>query len=217
MKLRLHQEKGLSVLDLLEDLEDSQTPAVIAGIKNLFHSGKNQIIINLTEAKKVSLTVLTELIKLHQAARELNGHITLVGKGELVKQAIDGFSVPPVIKYFATVDAALSSFEEEHKAKPKDVAKKSAIPDPVDDLQKEVHRLQEENKVLTGKVANSSSSELKKVKKENSELKEALKQAEQQLEALLKDRKKPSDVSAATDKINQLEALLEQYTQKDAR
>src|SRR5262245_707314 len=102
MKLKLSAEGEVAILDVLEEVTLENITVLRAGITKLLNSGRQKIVLNLAEAKKLSVETVSEVLKLHQGAPELQNKVVLVGQGELVKQALKSLQPPTPVKYFST-------------------------------------------------------------------------------------------------------------------
>lgn len=210
MKLRLNQERDISILDVLEEVSVQNVSVLRAGVSKLLHSGKNKIILNLVDAKHLAMEVIKEIVSLHLIASELKGEILLVGQADMVRQAIKSFATPPPVRCFATKEAALGAFEQE---KPRPVI--SDKPDPFAEYKAQIAKLEAENKSLKGKLEGRNSDETKKLKQEHSQLQQHAKTLEEQLHALIKERKKPFQMDSLETKISQLETALAEALSKE--
>ena len=65
MKLKLGTEKDVAILEVSEEVNTQNVTILRAGIMKLLNSGRNKIVINLTETQKLSIEVLKDVIKLH--------------------------------------------------------------------------------------------------------------------------------------------------------
>lgn len=212
MKLKLSEEKKITILTISEDVTATNTEIIRAGIVKLLKSGKNRLVLNLVDAQKIPLEVLKLIVKLHSTATELKGSIVLCGQGELLKQAVLSFSNPPTVKYFTNLEAAISSLQDNPNKEPE---KSTAPSSETVQLKEEIKKLENENKTLKGKLQAYNPDEAKKLKAENAELTQKIKLLENQVSQLLKERKKPFDMDSMKSKVTELEAALTDALQKE--
>lgn len=216
MKLKLTQQNNISILDILEEVSLQNVSVLRAGISKILQSGKNRIVLNLIDAKQLSMDILRELIKLNLIAMELKGSIVLVGQGDLVGQAIKSFSSPPSIKYFSSIEAAVRSFTEESSAVTAQAAPKFDPNDPNGELKQKLAQLEAENKSLKAKLeGRANAEELRKLRFENGVFQQQFTAMEEQLQLLIKERKKPFEMEGMTAKITQLETAMSEFLEKE--
>lgn len=198
----------------MEDVSVQNVSVLRAGITKFLQSGKNKIILNLVDAKQLSMDVIREIVKLHMVAAELKGEIVLVGQGDMVKQAILSFSTPPPIRYFPTKEAAIGALSETAS-----VAKTPGEPPPLGDnlaaLKHKLAKLEAENKSLKSKLATCDVTAARKLRFENGVFQQQVKALDEQLKFIAKDRKKPFEMESVQSKIIQLEEALASLLQKE--
>lgn len=211
MRLRLNQERDISLLDVLDDVSVQNVSVLRAGIAKLLSSGKHKIILNLVDAKQLAIEVIREIVKLHQIASELKGEIVLVGQGDMVKQAIKSFPTPPSIRYFSTREAALNALLGEHTEE----APVARIEGPNSELRAHLEKLQTENKKLKEKIAKNNVEEIRKLRFENGVFQQQSMAMEEQLKAIVKERKPAPDSEGTQTKINQIEKSLNEFLVKE--
>ncbi len=204
MKLKLSQEKKVTTLEVTEDITFQNVSVLKAGVVKLLQTGKNRIILNLSGVQAVPMDVIQEIIKLHLTATELGGEIVLVGKGDLVKQAIVSFAKPPPIRYFSTPNAAMEALVETGDAK----LPKGTLASETELLKNEIKKLQTENESLRAKLQGKKADDIKAIQKENAEIKKEMLRMEQEVTRLQKERKKPFDSASMQQRIDELEATL---------
>ncbi len=217
MKLKLDQQNDIGILEIFEEVSKDNVTVLKAGVSKLFKSGKNKIILNLIEAKQLSMDVVQEIVNLHIVASELNGRIVMVGQGDLVKQVIQNYASPPPLKYYSTVDAALRSFVDEKSGTSQQPKEKIDPNDPIGSLKQLIAQLEQENKSLKGKIASLNLDEVKKLKFENGAYNKQLTIMEEQIKTLTKERKKPFELESLNIKIQQLEEALETFIANEAK
>ena len=204
MKLKLSQRKDVAILDVEGDLSIDQVPALRAGIAQFLKSGKNKIVLNLGQAKKLPIEALREILQLQILANELKGSIAIAGKGELVKQAVESFKSPEPIRYYSTAEAAVQSLttptfrEANHPEKA------------ADDYPSRLKSLEQENKILSSQIKRQDLKKLTQLQGENTQLKAELRKLREQVRKLIEERKKPFENAGYETKIRQLEAALDQ-------
>ncbi len=207
MKLKLSNDKDVAILDVMEEVSAQNVSVLRAGIQKLLQSGRNKIIINLSEAQRLDIETIKDIIKLHMAAVELKGDIMLVGQGDLIRQAIKTFSAPPGIKFFEAREAAIAAMSESDTAVA--AVDYSAGGDPHGKLKQQVAKLEAENKALKAKVTLAIADELRKLRFENGIFQTQLWALEEHLHVIRKERKKPYAMETVEAKMKILnEALI---------
>jgi hypothetical protein len=212
MKLRLDQIKDISILEASEDISVHEISILKAGIGKLLKSGKNKIILNLTNAKKLSTEMMEVILHFQSIAFELKGELILVGQGDLVHEVIQKKGKGNYLKFFTSKEAAVSSFDGDLKgtAATKDPALEMSLAD----VKKLVEKAQAENQKL--KSSNSGKgSELKKVLSENALFKRKIRKLEKELEVIKKDHKTPANLDFIDAKIKTVETALFDLLKQD--
>jgi hypothetical protein len=210
----------VAILEVQENVSAENVSVLRAGITKLLKSGKNKIILNLVDAKQVSIEVIRDVIKLHLVAAELKGEIALCGYPDLVAQAVRGFASPPPVKFFVTKEQALASMTGVTQmgapiatgSQQIDYAAMVIDPsDPNAPMRAHLTKLENENKMLKAKVATLDKGELRKLRYENGVFQGMLSSLEEELKSLTKDRKKPTDIESIQTKLNQLENAMGEF------
>jgi len=128
MKIRLKNEKGISILTASQSITESDAAILAAGVRKLLQDGKNRIVIHLPEISKVPAEVIRVLAQLNLAAAELAGQIRLSGLDEAAQKQIHSFSKPPALYCYATEAEALAAFAPPRTEEPLDLVPKPAQP-----------------------------------------------------------------------------------------
>ena len=203
MKLTLEHNKGISVLHVKEDVDIHSVKVLNAGVTNLLKSGKNRIILNMIDVKKLPVEALVEALSLHKLASELGGSIYMVGQGDKIKEALKSIPNPPAVKYFSTPEAALVAFQEELKNEKAATSNASE-----DELKKIYEKLKAENSLLKSKTQGRNNASLKQLQKDNKQLQVKIKILEDQVALLTKEKKKPYELESIQSKIKELEKVI---------
>lgn len=110
MKLKLESVRDISILHVSGSITPENFAILRAGIKKLFSTGKNKIILELPDSATFPTPVLREIAILNLLASELSGQIILAEIAALTRAKIEAFSKPPVVKCFANRNAAIEFF-----------------------------------------------------------------------------------------------------------
>lgn len=202
MDLKLRQLEQAAVLEISGDISAHNVQVLKAGIKKLFHSGKNKIIISLIDTSSIEGEVIRELAMLDVLARELSGKIVLVSDNDELKESVKSFAAPPVIPIFSTVEQAAEY-----------LSKLSADPEEeesVDDLKRQLEAKDKEIKALEARVSMLDPREIKMLKELNADMKSKLKALEKQVDDLQKRKVNPPDEASLLEKITALEKTVKQ-------
>ena len=212
MKLRLDQIKDISILEASEDISSHEINVLKAGIGKLLKSGKNKIILNLTNAKKLSSETMEVILHFQSVASELKGELILVGQGDLVQEVIQKKGKGNYLKFFTSKEAAIASFDGDLKGT--NSAKDPALDLTLAEVKKMVENAQAENQKL--KSSNSSKGgELKKVLSENAFFKRNIRKLEKELEIIKKDHRVPANLDFIESKIKTVETALFDLLKQD--
>lgn len=111
MKLALGAQDGIAVLTGSGEITAHDLDVLRAGIKKLFHSGRNQIILELLDADQLPPDIIRELSRFDLTARELSGRVILAGKNAQLKEQVRKFALPPIIECFDSREAAVQYFK----------------------------------------------------------------------------------------------------------
>jgi hypothetical protein len=115
MKLALSSAEGISVLTGTGQVSVHDLDVLRAGLTKLLKSGRNRIVLELSEAEMIPDGLIRELSKFDMLARELSGRVILAGNNEKLQKRVVQFAEPPVIECFNGKDAALKYFREKDK------------------------------------------------------------------------------------------------------
>jgi hypothetical protein len=200
MKLELKTEKDIQILVVTGPLTEHDIKVLRAGITKLFKSGKNKIILELTDASGLPAEVLRELSVLNLLAREMSGEIVLSNVDAATQQKIKTFAKPPPVLSFPDRASAIESFSPQQE--PEAEGSKA-----LEDKKKEIQALKEQ-------LRNKETSELAKLRKDNAELGAKIKTLEQQLLAMVIERRAPPDAQSYDEKIRSLETQVESLMTK---
>ncbi len=110
MKLKLESVRDISILHVDGPVNPENFAVLRAGIKKLFSTGKNKIILELTDSGTFTTPVLREMAILNLLASELAGQIVLASISPLTRAKIEAFSKPPVVRCFADRNGAIEFF-----------------------------------------------------------------------------------------------------------
>jgi len=110
MKLKLEALRDISILQVAGPVTPENFAILKAGIKKLFGTGKNKIILELPDSGTFPTPVLRELAVLNLLAAELSGQIILAAISPLTRAKIEAFSKPPVVRCFADRAKAMEFF-----------------------------------------------------------------------------------------------------------
>lgn len=206
MKLKLESVRDISVLHVSGSITPENFAILRAGIKKLFSTGKNKIILELPDSATFPTPVLREIAILNLLASELSGQIILAEIAALTRAKIEAFSKPPVVKCFADRKSALEFFypkiadeipEEAPVAPP--VPNGEAVPTPAPTLteeQRNKHKQEFRAKEL-GDIGD--------VRKKLSELEIENKELKIRMAELMVVRRDPPDIDSWREKVAKLE------------
>jgi anti-anti-sigma regulatory factor len=108
VKLKLAHESGVEVLQADGPIRSHDAKVLRAGLSKILKTGKNRIVLALSDHADLSLDVIREIAAFDGLARELSGRIVLAGVDEALKTKIESFAKPPVILSFETREAAVA-------------------------------------------------------------------------------------------------------------
>ncbi|MBI3544926.1 MAG: hypothetical protein HY075_16765 [Deltaproteobacteria bacterium] len=198
MKLKLTKEKDVAILGVLEEVSPANVVVLRAGIANLLKSGRNKIVVNVAAAQSLQLEVIRELAKLHGLAGELGGEVMLVGQGELVSEAARAEPGSISIRFFPTVELALTAMAELGAAANADHA---AGGDPLGKLRAQLAKVEAEHKAVKAQVSRlDNADELRKLRYENGVFARQLAAVEEQLAQLKREHKTPFHANEAAER-----------------
>lgn len=199
MKIQLLQEKSYPVLVVQGEVSSQEVLILRAGLSKLLKNGKNRIILEFTEASKLSQEVLREIAVFNVLARELAGNIVIAGVDPATKARIETYSKPPVVECFVTrfdAAAALAPVAPTDSPPPGTPGPQPAAPTKAD-----ASAGAKSGALKELESQNQLRSELEKLKSRNAEL-------EEQLRVLVITRRDLPDAEAYKDRLRSLEAEL---------
>lgn len=127
MKLKLEALRDVSILQVAGPVTPENFAILKAGIKKLFSTGKNKIILELPDSGTFPTPVLRDLAVLNLLASELSGQIILASIAPLTRAKIEAFSKPPVVMCFSDRTKAMEFF---YPKQPDEVPNKAPAPAP---------------------------------------------------------------------------------------
>lgn len=206
MKAGLSEEQGISILALSEDVTPVNAPVLRSGLTKLLKSGKNKIILDLTKTGKIAGSVLEEIIHIDFIAKQLNGSVILVGRGDLIQEIIKKLPGKITVKYFSTIDAAFDAFGGKHR---------SMVNFTNEELENHLTALKAENTALKERAAKQSADEIKRYRIENAQIGRQIKFAYAHVKDLLRHQTAAGGGEAIQARINEAEKVLFDFLGKD--
>lgn len=208
MKIALRQDSGIAILDVSGDISPKEFTILKAGISKLLRDGKNKIILNLNDSKKLDSDVIREVAIIDVMARELAGRIVISSTDPELKNNIMSFAKPPVVPFLASVDLALDYFK---KMTPDADSEESS-----EEVRKALAAKEKELEALKAQVKLLDPAQITKLKSEKAELQTRCRQLEKQVETFLKNKREPADASGFMEKITTLEETVKKLTAASA-
>lgn len=205
MKIKLQTVGEVHIL-IVAGLDTPENFKVLrAGITQSLKTGKNKIIIELSEPSTVPADVLRELGRFKLLANELAGDIVLAGVTSEIKVKIETFSQPPFTICYENRDKALQHFKG-----PQPTAAQTATPaaSPAPTSAPDAAKLAQQ------KVQAQEGGELGKVRKELEAVKKENEALTKMLAKKFFDRREPEDVQSYQAKIKDLEERLTEILEK---
>lgn len=209
MKIALRREDGIAILDVSGGVDLQSFQVLKAGLSKLLRDGHNRIALNFPEGSGLPSDVIRELAILDVFARELAGQIVLVSINKEVRDSVVLFSKPPVIPIVDTLADAQEFFRRLGAPAEDAEEEAAALRQALDARDKEIKALEARIKLLDPKVVTQ-------LRAQNAELQLKTKELEAQVERLSLDKRKPTDTAGLMEKIEALEASLEQLSKGQA-
>ncbi len=219
MKLKLKSDRDVHILGVIGDLDAKGFAVLRAGITQLFKSGKNKIILDLSESKVLRPEPLRELTHLNRLARELAGEILIAGAQPDVAQELQEAAGTEGVVIVSDLASALRRFRPLVQAavqenEPLVIETSMGAPSQPGTPSQAGARLQEEILALKNQLREKESGDLPNLRRENSILKDQNTQLKVLLERQVIERRSPPDESAYQEKIRNLESQVEEVLQK---
>jgi hypothetical protein len=109
MKLGLGEENGVCVLTGTGEISDHDVQVLKAGLTKLFSSGKNRIVVHITQATVVPPEMSREIAKLDQVARSRGGRVVVSLPAGLpgLRASVEEAAAPADIEVFDSKEAAV--------------------------------------------------------------------------------------------------------------
>ncbi len=110
MEVRINKENGITIVELIGELDGSSAPAAQAQILPLAEPGC-RILLDMSKVPYMSSAGLRMLLSTYRQLASRDGHIVLVGLSEDIQ---DTMSVTGFLKFFttcATVDSGLAALQ----------------------------------------------------------------------------------------------------------
>lgn len=215
MKLKLESVRDISVLHVSGAITLENFAILRAGIKKLFSTGKNKIILELPDSASFPTPVLREIAILNFLAAELSGQIILAEIAALTRAKIEAFSKPPVVKCFSNRNLATEFFypkvpDEIPSAAP--VANRSTpatnlTPSPTLPTASTpvAAPTEEQQKAYKQEIRAKELGDLGEVRKKLSELEVENKELKTRMAELMLVRREPPDIESWREKVSKLE------------
>lgn len=231
MKIKLESVRDISVLNVTGPVTLESFAVIKAGIKKLFSSGKNKIVLELPDSGAFPTPVLREIAILNLLASELSGQIVLAHIAPLTRAKIEAFSKPPVVTCFPDRNAAAEFFDSKSTESPASKAPAPvavtpipspvaptpaptpapavvAAPKPVAPAAPAPAPTEEEQKNYKKEIRTQELGDIGQVRKQLSELEIENKELKTRLAELMIARRDPPDVDSWREKTTKLEKEL---------
>jgi len=210
VKLTLTPLEGVDVLTGSGEISSNDVLVLKAGIKKLFLSGKNRIVLELPEAGKIPVDVLREVAQLDIIARELSGRVVLAGVKPDTKAQIGRFGSPPIIECFDLKEDAIRFFNPPPRTNalklPPVVEVKAAAPSTAAELEAKAKAAQQ----YKADIRQKEITDLGALRKLVSQLENENKLLKGQLLTMLNQRVNPPNETSYQTKIRALESRIEE-------
>jgi hypothetical protein len=199
LKLKLDQFEGFHQLHILSELKPDEHKILYAGLTKLLKEGKNRIFLIFYSNKELAPEITESFKKLNLLARELAGEIAIIAKDPSLVEHIKKQALDQKIFVFPSVNDAIQFIKnKEPKSQEAELILK-----------------------LKTELAQRSSGELGKLKKENESLKSENKMLLSRINQMIEERQRGFDSQALLEKIQVLEhqlteLLLNQQTKESA-
>lgn len=214
MKLTLAKDRGVDVLTTSGAIEAQEAAVLKAGVGKLIRDGKNQIAIEISEAR-VPTELIRELIALDLLARELSGRVVVVASQKQLRTEIESFARPVTLSSFETRAQALEFFDKANAAPlapiavPDDGAKPAAAITAAPAQVQPAAEPQAEVKLLKEQIRERELKEVGELRKTIARLEDENKALLGQLQTLVIERRMPPDEAAYRERVRDLEDKLE--------
>lgn len=209
MKLKLTQQSDVTILDVLENIEPKSGPILHAGIKKIFQSGKNKIILNLTDTKMLSKPFIKEVMQFNSLA-ELSGQIVIVSKSEILTDLEKTEGAQP-LKFFASIEQAVMAFMMSAEAAIPDEPAPQIQVDPNDphaEIKIELAKVEARNAKLKARLQGLKIDEFEKLRSNASKIQLLVTSIREEIETLKKDKKPAKTSDDAFKKVKLVEKVL---------
>ncbi len=223
MKLNLAKDRGVDVLTASGAIEARDAAVLKAGVGKLIRDGKNQIAIEIAEAR-VPPELIRELIALDLIARELSGRVVVVASQKQLRTEIENFARPVTLSSFESRAQALEFFDKSNAAPlaplptpegsaPQPAAGATAAPAATvpGEPQKEG---ESEVKLLKEQIRERELKEVGELRKTIARLEDENKSLLGQLQTLVVERRMPPDEAAYRERVRDLEDKLEKLMEE---
>lgn len=219
MKISLSRDRAVDILTATGPIEPRDAQVLKAGVSKLIRDGKNQIAIEISEAR-VPTEMIRELVALDLLAREMSGRVIVVSPQKPLRVEIESFARPTTLESFESRAQALEFFEKINAAPlaPLPITPTAPTPaaapalpgaPPVDQKPAE-----EEVKLLKEQIRERELKEVGELRKTIARLEDENKALLAQLQTLVMDRRAPPDEAAYRDRVRDLEDKLEKLMEE---
>ena len=219
MKITLSRDRAVDILTAAGAIESRDAEVLKVGISKLIRDGKNQIAIEIAEAR-VPMELIRELVSLDLLAREMSGRVVVVTPQKTLRTEIENFARPATLESFETRAAALEYFEKLNAAPlppiPAGTSVQPAAPAPAAGAAPagEQKNAEDEVKVLREQIRERELKEVGELRKTIARLEEENKALLAQLQTLVIERRAPPDEAAYRERVRDLEDKLEKMMEE---
>lgn len=214
MKISLSRDRAVDILTAAGPIEPRDAEILKAGVSKLIRDGKNQIAIEISEAR-VPTEMIRELVALDLLARELSGRVIVVTAQKPLRIEIENFARPTTLESFESRAQALEFFDKINAAPlaplPVAPSASTSLPaaPPVDQKPAE-----EEVKLLKEQIRERELKEVGELRKTIARLEDENKALLAQLQTLVMERRAPPDEAAYRERVRDLEDKLEKLMEE---
>jgi len=112
LKLKLHLEGKIIVLEVAGQVAAEHFAILSAGINQYIAKGQRKFLIDLTHALSVDLSFLLEVVRFNAGALEKGAEIAVCGRNELVTAAQNQMMNAPHLRHFFTTSSGIAALSE---------------------------------------------------------------------------------------------------------
>ncbi|MEO5971187.1 MAG: hypothetical protein ABIQ95_14765 [Bdellovibrionia bacterium] len=135
MKLELTVESDVQILMISDNITSKDVKIVKAGMRKLFETGKNKIILEVNSLETLPYEVIRDIGVLSNLARDYSGHIVVVTSNELLKNKLAYFAKPPMFICCRDRSTGIASFAASSEPKKETTVGPATLVDPLSPIE----------------------------------------------------------------------------------